>query len=82
MSKSDKRKRSIYIPEDMLKELLYESARLDRTVSWIIQQCVKRALPEIKQLPSINDVPADFQVRIDTASGVSSPAARDGERGR
>ncbi len=74
MPKTDKRKRSIYIPEDMLRELLYESARLDRTVSWIIQQCVKRALPDIKKLPSINDVPADFQVRTDTASGVSAPA--------
>ncbi len=74
MAKTDKRKRSIYIPADMLRELLYESARLDRTVSWIVQQCVKRALPEIKKMPSVNEVPDDFQVRIDTASGVSSPA--------
>jgi hypothetical protein len=30
---------------------------LDRSLSWIVQRCVKIALPEIRKLPSVNDIP-------------------------
>lgn len=55
MSKADKRKQSLYFPESMLEELKQEQFRLDRSLSWIVQRCVKYGLPEIKKLPSIND---------------------------
>lgn len=56
MAGSDKRKQSLYFPESMLQEIQHEAARLDRSLSWIVQRCVKVALPEIRKLPSVNDV--------------------------
>ncbi|MBW2162300.1 MAG: TIGR04563 family protein [Deltaproteobacteria bacterium] len=43
--------------ESMLHDIKHESARLDRSLSWIVQRCVKIALPEIRKLPSVNDIP-------------------------
>ena len=57
MSTTDKRKQSLYFPESMQHDIKHESARLDRTLSWIVQRCVKIALPEIRKLPSVNDIP-------------------------
>lgn len=53
--KAKNAKRSVYFPSDMFEELLQEMERTDRTFSWIIQRCVKIAMPEIRALPSIND---------------------------
>jgi len=52
--KSDKRKQSLYFPEEMLQEIKDEAARLDRSLSWIVQRAWKQARPEIKKLPSVN----------------------------
>ena len=35
MAGSDKRKQSLYFPEDMLKEIQDEATRQDRSLSWI-----------------------------------------------
>ena len=43
MSGSDKRKQSLYFPEDMLKEIQSEAARQDRSLSWIVQKAWKIA---------------------------------------
>ncbi len=51
----DKRKQSLYFPEDMLVELHKEATRLDRSLSWIVQRCVKMGMAQIRQLPSVND---------------------------
>jgi uncharacterized small protein (TIGR04563 family) len=59
MSGSDKRKQSLYFPEDMLKEIQSEAARQDRSLSWIVQKAWKIARGEIKKYPSINDLPDD-----------------------
>ncbi len=59
MSGSDKRKQSLYFPEDMLKEIQSEAARQDRSLSWIVQKAWKIARSEIKKYPSINDLPDD-----------------------
>ena len=59
MAGSDKRKQSLYFPADMLAEIDHESLRLDRSKSWIVQRCVKLALPEIRKLPSLNEVEGD-----------------------
>ena len=59
MSGSDKRKQSLYFPEDMLKEIQAEAARQDRSLSWIVQKAWKIARIEIKKYPSINDLPDD-----------------------
>ncbi len=56
MSANDSRKQSLYFPEDMLEEIQHEARRQDRSISWIVQQAWKVARPEIKKMPSVNDV--------------------------
>lgn len=56
MSATDKRKQSLYFPETMLQEIQKEAARLDRSLSWIVQRCVKIGLADIRRLPSVNDI--------------------------
>ena len=60
---ADKRKQSLYFPEDMLEDIRQEANRLDRSLSWIVQRCVRIALPEIRKLPSVNDVLDDDSSR-------------------
>ena len=55
MAGTDKRKQSLYFPESMLEDIHREAARLDRSLSWIVQRCVKIGLVEIRKLPSVND---------------------------
>jgi uncharacterized small protein (TIGR04563 family) len=54
---TDKRKQSLYFPEAMLKDIQHEADRLDRSLSWIVQRCIRSALPELRRLPS-TDGPA------------------------
>ena len=56
MSNTDKRKQSLYFPEDMLDEIQRQADRQDRSLSWIVQQAWKLARPEMKRIPSVNDV--------------------------
>lgn len=58
-SGSDKRKQSLYFPETMLQEIKDEAARLDRSLSWVVQRAWKLARLEIKKIPSVNDVADD-----------------------
>ncbi len=53
--KSDKRKQSLYFPEDMLQEIITEAARLDRSLSWVMQKAWQIARPELRKIPSVND---------------------------
>jgi len=53
---ADKRKQSLYFPEEMLKEIQNEANRQDRSLSWIVQQAWRIAHKEIKRFPSVNDV--------------------------
>ena len=57
MAGSDKRKQSLYFPEEMLKEIQAEAARQDRSLSWIVQKAWKIARTEIRKFPSIEDLP-------------------------
>ena len=59
MGKSDKRKQSLYFPEEMLKEITGEAARQDRSLSWIVQKAWKIARQEIQQYPSVNEPAKD-----------------------
>ncbi len=58
-SGSDKRKQSLYFPESMLQEIKDEAARLDRSLSWVVQRAWKMARLEIKKIPSVNDISDD-----------------------
>ena len=59
MATSDKRKQSLYVPEEMLKEIGDEAARQDRSLSWIVQKAWKAARREIMSIPSVNDIPSE-----------------------
>lgn len=52
---TDKRKQSLYFPEDMLDALTREAERLDRSLSWVVQRCVRLGMPELKGLPSTDE---------------------------
>jgi len=54
---SDKRKQSLYFPEEMLKEIGEEAARQDRSLSWIVQKAWKTARKDIMKIPSVNELP-------------------------
>ena len=56
---SDKRKQSLYFPESMLQEIKDEAARLDRSLSWVVQRAWKMARLEIKKIPRVNDIGDD-----------------------
>lgn len=56
---SDKRKQSLYFPEIMLQEIKDEAARLDRSLSWVVQRAWKLARNEIRKIPSVNDIDED-----------------------
>lgn len=56
MANTDKRKQSLYLPEEMLKEIQDEANRQDRSLSWIVQQAWRIARSEIMRFPSVNDV--------------------------
>ena len=45
--------------QEMLEEIKEEAARLDRSLSWIVQRAWKIARVEIKRLPSVDDILED-----------------------
>jgi len=59
MAGADKRKQSLYFPEDMLKEIQEEATRQDRSLSWIVQKAWKVARKELAKIPSVNEFPGD-----------------------
>ena len=58
MAGTDKRKQSLYFPEEMLKEIQEEANRQDQSLSWVVQQAWKIARDRIKAFPAVNDVAA------------------------
>lgn len=58
----DKRKQSLYFPEAMLQEIKEEAARLDRSLSWVVQRAWKLAKGDIREIPSVNDIEGDEEV--------------------
>ncbi|HEY2594231.1 MAG TPA: TIGR04563 family protein [Chloroflexota bacterium] len=55
MSGTDKRKQSLYFPEDVLRDIEAEATRQDRSLSWIVQRAWKAARAEIMKIPSVSD---------------------------
>jgi uncharacterized small protein (TIGR04563 family) len=56
LSDTDKRKQSLYFPEEMLREIQEEARRQDRSLSWIVQRAWKIAREDIRRVPSADDV--------------------------
>lgn len=55
MASTDKRKQSLYFPDEMLREIQEEALRQDRSLSWIVQMAWKLARAEIRRMPSPTD---------------------------
>ena len=63
MADHDKRKQSLYFPEQMLKEMQKEALRLDRSLSWIAQQTWKIAHKQLNKYPAMNELTGDDDQR-------------------
>jgi uncharacterized small protein (TIGR04563 family) len=53
---ADKRKQSLYFPEEMLLEIQEQATRQDRSLSWIVQQAWRAARAQIAKMPGMNDL--------------------------
>lgn len=53
---TDKRKQSLYFPEEMLREIQEEATRQDRSLSWIVQQAWRAARAQIAKMPGMEDL--------------------------
>jgi uncharacterized small protein (TIGR04563 family) len=51
----DKRKQSLYFPEDMLAEIQSEANRLDRSISWVVQRAWMIARKEIERFQGVEE---------------------------
>lgn len=71
MAISDKRKQSLYFPEEMLKEIQTEATRQDRSLSWIVQKAWKLARRDIMKFPSVNDLEDEAQNSSDNANAAN-----------
>lgn len=78
MAGSDKRKQSLYFPEEMLKEIQEEAARQDRSLSWIVQRAWMIARKEIMKYPSVNELEGG----ADDPREIDEQKLRKGEGGR
>jgi len=56
MSANDARKQGLYFPEEMLNEIQSQAQRLDRSLSWVVQQAWKIAKSDLRKVPSPNDM--------------------------
>ncbi len=53
---SDSRKQSLYFPEEMLREIQQQALRLDRSLSWIVQQAWRAARAHLASIPGTSDI--------------------------
>jgi uncharacterized small protein (TIGR04563 family) len=54
---NDKLKQSLYFPEDMLREIMREANRLDRSLSWMVQHAWRVAREEVQKFPTVDQHP-------------------------
>ena len=56
MSANDARTQSLYFPDEMLSEIQTQAQRLDRSLSWVVQQAWKISKQDLRKIPSPNDM--------------------------
>ena len=54
MAGIEKRKQSLYFPDDMLNEIMKEAIRLDRSLSWMVQRAWNIAADGIGTFPALH----------------------------
>jgi uncharacterized small protein (TIGR04563 family) len=52
----DRRKQSLYFPEEMLREIQDQATRQDRSLSWIMQQAWRAARGTMGNLPGTQEL--------------------------
>jgi uncharacterized small protein (TIGR04563 family) len=52
MARTEKQKQSLYFPEEMLREIMAQSVRLDRSLSWTVQQAWRVARGQVRDFPA------------------------------
>jgi uncharacterized small protein (TIGR04563 family) len=52
MARSEKQKQSLYFPDETLREIMREANRLDRSLSWTVQQAWRIARDGVRRFPS------------------------------
>jgi uncharacterized small protein (TIGR04563 family) len=70
MALTEKQKQSLYFTDEVLREIFREANRLDRSLSWIVQQAWRLARQEIQTFPAAA-VPRERPGRAER-SGTSS----------
>lgn len=48
-------KQSVYMPEEMLREIRDEADRLDRSLAWVVQKAWKMSRERMRQLHAPSD---------------------------
>ena len=56
MSGFDKRKQSLYFPDEMVREIEAEARRLDRSNSWVVQYVWKHGKQALAKIPSLSEI--------------------------
>jgi len=59
MATNDARKQSLHLTEESLVEIEEQAQRLDRSLSWVVQQAWRVAKAQIRAMPSTNDIVDD-----------------------
>lgn len=54
MASMEKQKQSLYFPEETLREMMREATRLDRSLSWTVQQAWRLARAEVQKFPAMD----------------------------
>jgi uncharacterized small protein (TIGR04563 family) len=76
MTGSDRRKQSLYFPEEMLDEIARHADRLDRSLSWVVQAAWRTARRNIMAMPSATE---DTKVPITAAIDGTGAAVDDSQ---
>jgi uncharacterized small protein (TIGR04563 family) len=77
MTTTDKRKRSLYFPDNILREMQSEAKRQERSLSWIVQYAWRIARGELMRLPSVGS--SGFREEEDDEGHGEDVDAHDGE---
>lgn len=79
MALTDKQKQSLYFPDETLREIMIQANRLDRSLSWTVQQAWRIARDEVRKFPSIPHGAVAVRERP-PAAAPRAPATGEGPR--
>jgi uncharacterized small protein (TIGR04563 family) len=80
MGAMEKQKQSLYFPEDTLQEIMKEATRLDRSLSWTVQQAWRLARENLRKFPTASRIVEEDDRKASPAPGPGrsdSPRAAD-----